>query len=190
MSSRLPSIALIGLALLLAAVVGSGCASGSSSQDPKPAPKPKPISGAPAPVQAVYDQGDALLDPGSGAFATQLDELQGNPVIINKWGSWCGPCREELPVLSDFVQRHGSDVAFLGILSLDSTDAAETFLRDNPISYPSYIDPEESLGNDIVPSGGIPATAFYDTSGKRVYVHQGPYDTVADLEADYEKYLG
>ncbi len=84
--------------------------------------------------------------------------------------------------------RYGKRVAFLGIDSQDSDDAADTFLREEPVPYPSYTDPDEEIAESIGATLGLPDTAFYDRSGKLVYLKQGPYDDQAELRGDIERY--
>ena len=79
-------------------------------------------------------------------------------------------------------------MAFLAIDSEDSDDAANTFLREEPVPYPSYTDPDKEIADSIGASLGLPDTAFYDRSGELVYLKQGPYDDEAELRADIERF--
>jgi thiol-disulfide isomerase/thioredoxin len=109
--------------------------------------------------------------------------------VVNVWASWCGPCREEFPVLQQLSARYGKKVAFLGVNSEDSDDAAATFLREEPLSYPSYTDPHKEIFSSLK-AVGFPDTAFYDKSGKLLYLKQGPYRNSSELEADVRRYAG
>src|SRR4029079_5395393 len=110
------------------------------------------------------------------------------PVVVNVWASWCVPCRQEFPVLQQLFARYGKRVAFLGVHSDDSADAAATFLRENPVPYPSYTDPDKQLAETVGVRLGFPDTAFYDENGKLVYLKQGPYSEDSELEADVRRY--
>lgn len=175
-------------ALALAAFLGSGCGSGESGGSGGSHPDyEKALAGAPAPLAALYEQANELLPGGTAAYEKRIEQLRGYPVVVNVWASWCGPCREEFPVLQELSARYGKEVAFFGLNSEDSEDAAVTFLREEPVPYPSYSDPDkdvfESLG-----ARGFPDTAFYDRSGQLVFLKQGPYRDDAELEADLRRY--
>ena len=94
----------------------------------------------------------------------------------------------EFPVLQKLSARYGKQVAFLGVNSLDSDDAATTFLREAPLSYPSYTDPDKAIATEIGVNVGFPDTAFYDKAGKLLYLKQGPYPHTSELEADVRRY--
>jgi len=148
----------------------------------------KALAGSPAPLAALHRQGDELLDGGTDAYEKRLASLRGYPVVVNVWASWCVPCRQEFPVLQKLSARYGKKVAFLGVNSEDSDDAAATFLREVPVPYPSYSDPNKDIWDTIGGIGGFPNTAFYDRSGDQVFVHPGPYRDDSEFEADVRRY--
>lgn len=146
------------------------------------------LAGSPAPLAALHRQADQLLPGGKNAYEARLAALRGYPAVVNVWASWCGPCRFEFPHFQRAAADYGKRVAFLGVDTQDSDDAASTFLEEAPVPYPSYTDPGKDIGNAIGASLGLPDTAFYDRSGKLVYLKQGPYDDAAELRADIERY--
>jgi cytochrome c biogenesis protein CcmG, thiol:disulfide interchange protein DsbE len=107
--------------------------------------------------------------------------------VVNVWASWCGPCRFEFPTLQRLSAEYGKRVAFLGVDSQDSDDAARTFLSEAPVPYPSYTDPDEDIKESLGAGFGVPDTAFYDRKGELVYLKQGPYAKGSDLRADIER---
>lgn len=182
-----PFLTLVGLVLTVG--VASGCGSSAGGDYGGSHPNyAQALAGSPPPLAALHRQANELLPGGAGAYEKRLAELRGYPVVVNAWASWCGPCREEFPVLQKLSARYGKRVAFLGINSEDSNDAAATFLREAPLSYPSYTDPDKKLAESIGVSVGFPDTAFYDKAGKLVYLKQGPYREGSELEADVRRY--
>ncbi len=177
------------LALALAALVAAGCGSSRGDGGSGKAPDyDRLLAGAPAPLAALHAQANELLPGGTAAYEKRLAALRGYPVVANVWASWCGPCRFEFPVLQELSARYGKRVAFLGVDSQDSADAAATFLREEPVPYPSYSDPGEEIADSLGASLGLPDTAFYDRRGELVYLKQGPYAEDSELEADVRRY--
>ena len=99
------------------------------------------LKGSPAPLAALHEQSGRLLDGGVPAFEKRLAALEGTPVVINKWASWCNPCRAEFPVFQQLATERGREIAFLGVNSGDSTEPARKFLAEYPVPFPSYLRP-------------------------------------------------
>lgn len=187
MSARLrplPAFAILALAIFL----GAGCGGSEDDFDGSHPDYGQALAGAPPPLAALHKQGDELLDGGTDAYENRLASLRGYPVVTNIWASWCVPCRQEFPVLQKLSARYGKKVAFVGVNSEDSSDAAATFLREVPVPYPSYVDPNKDIWDAIGGIGGFPNTAYYDRSGKQVFIHPGPYRNGSELEADVRRY--
>jgi thiol-disulfide isomerase/thioredoxin len=186
--ARFPALA----AVLVAAAITPGACGSDDAGNPDsrltPDEADAPLSGAPPPLAALRGQANQILEGGTEAFDQRLGELKGFPVVVNKWASWCGPCRFEFPFFQSQAQKRGSEVAFLGDFANDSRDAGETFLEELPLPYPSYLDQDEKIAAEIGAPRNFPATAFYDSSGKLVYTHQGQYRDEETLAADIERY--
>lgn len=173
----------------MAAVAVAGCgASQGGAYGGKHPNYAKALAGSPSPLAALHRQGNRLLSGGVEAYESRLAGLRGYPVVVNVWASWCGPCRFEFPVFQRISAEYGKRVAFLGVDSRDSGDAARTFLGEDPVPYPSYTDPDAKVAESVGASLGLPDTAFYDRRGKLTYLKQGPYDETAALRADVERY--
>jgi thiol-disulfide isomerase/thioredoxin len=175
---------LLGLAL---AIGGCGSSQGGEYGGEHP-DYAKALAGSPAPLAALYRQADRLLPGGKDAYEGRVAALRGYPAVVNVWASWCGPCRFEFPHFQHAAAAFGKRVAFLGIDSEDSDDAARTFLEEAPVPYPSYTDPGKDIAESIGASLGFPDTAFYDSRGRLVHLKQGPYGDPTELRADIERY--
>ncbi len=187
MSARprpLPALAALALAILF----GAGCGGSEGELDGSHPDYAKALAGSPPPLAALYKQGNELLGGGIDAYEKRIGSLHGYPAVVNVWASWCGPCRQEFPVLQNLSARYGKKVAFLGVNSEDSTDAAATFLSEVPVPYPSYTETGKDILFSVGGAGGFPDTAFYDRSGKLLFLHQGPYRDESELEADVRRY--
>jgi cytochrome c biogenesis protein CcmG/thiol:disulfide interchange protein DsbE len=147
-----------------------------------------PLERAPPELAALRDQANELLPGGVEAVEQRLAELDGTPVVINKWASWCGPCRFEFPFFQEQAAQRGDEIAFLGLLSDDSEDGGRTFLEELPLPYPSYVDPDQEIAESLDAHREFPATVFIDAKGEPTYVHRGPYTSTDQLAADIERY--
>lgn len=170
------------------------------SQAPKSDTNPKPtafslaaaqkeLAGSSAALTDLHDQASKILGGGQKAVDAQLTELKGTPVIVNKWASWCGPCRAEFPFLQDASTKYGKKIAFIGLNSGDNQGDAASFLRKFPVPYPSFEDPREKVARKLKAGTAYPITIFFDASGKQVYLHQGGYPSQDKLDADIARYL-
>jgi len=188
MSARFrPFLALAALAL--AAALGGGCGSSEGGDYGGSHPNyAKALAGSPPPLAALHKQANDLLPGGTEAYEARLAQLRGYPVVVNAWASWCGPCREEFPALQKLSAQYGKKIAFLGINFQDSDDAAETFLGEEPVPYPSYSDPDKEISESVGIHISVPDTAYYDRAGNLLYLHQGQYRDESELKADIRRY--
>src|SRR5213592_3388684 len=115
-------------ALAVVVVIGLTQAGGSSDTGASGhfdlAKAKRQLQGAPGPLAALHDQSNEILEGGTSAFDGRLAALKGHPVVINKWASWCGPCRSEFPVFQQVGSSLGKRVAFIGLDSGDAVDDA------------------------------------------------------------------
>ena len=173
-------VAWISAALLAAGFSACGGDEGSSVQ----ARTLPPVSRA----SDLAERANLLLDGGPRAFKAQLSSLRGTPVVVNQWASWCGPCRLEFPFFRDLARKYDGKVAFLGVNSNDSRDAAADFLEQQPVPFPHYVDGDTKVARVFKGGRSWPTTAFYDRTGELAFTHQGQYRSAADLEADIVMY--
>lgn len=121
-----------------------------------------PVGDRSAPVVVT---GDSLTGE-----VLSTEDLRGDVVVLNVWGSWCAPCREEAPVLAATSQRLADrGVSFLGINVRDNTAAALAFEKRFGIDYPSIadVDGQALLSlNQFVPANAVPVTLVLDRQGR------------------------
>jgi len=181
-------VALLLPALVLAACGGDeqGSVATSSPHDPAKLARGRDL---PRPLAQNLEQANELIDGGRAALEEKLADLEGHPVVVNQWGSWCPPCRAEFPFFADSAEAHLDEVAFLGVDIQDDRRAAEQFLAELPVPYPSVFDPDTEGVASLGWPGSSPTTWFIDEDGEIVFQRPGAYATREQLEADIDRYL-
>jgi thiol-disulfide isomerase/thioredoxin len=131
------------------------------------------VSGSPGTTEFKSGTGPvapSVSGPVVGGGKLTLAAYRGHVVVLNFWGSWCTPCREEAPDLAALATHFkASGVRFLGIDIRDSPATAEAFMSDFRISYPSLNDPSDILAlnfRNTVPPAAIPTTLVISRSGR------------------------
>ncbi|WP_082860243.1 TlpA disulfide reductase family protein [Alloactinosynnema sp. L-07] len=106
--------------------------------------------------------GDNLAEPGR---ELKLSDYAGEVVVLNVWASWCGPCRAEADDLERvYAQTKESGVQFLGVNARDDRSAAQDFVTNFQVGYPSFYDPSgrTMLALKGFPRSVVPSTIILD----------------------------
>ncbi len=115
----------------------------------------------------------AFPTPDGGTLA--MRPMMNRPLLLNFWATWCPPCVEEMPMISDFFDMHKNDINVVG-LAIDQVPAVQRFLKQTPVSYPiamagpAGLGLAKSLGNQ---GGGLPYSVFFDKKGQQMYAKVG-----------------
>jgi thiol-disulfide isomerase/thioredoxin len=150
------SVRTLGLALICAAG-GALFAAGAYA-----APSISP--GAPAPGFQL---------PSSGSGPLSLSDLKGQVVLINFWASWCGPCRQEMPILEQLYRKYKpAGFTLLGVNVEPKSGDALGFLKSTPVSFPILFDTTSKVST-LYEVSGMPSTVILDRKGTVRYVHHG-----------------
>jgi cytochrome c biogenesis protein CcmG, thiol:disulfide interchange protein DsbE len=183
----------VAAALLLAAAL-AGC--GSDEPDATAAPTAPPVEDTTAPCPEQPDQpasgGELLADVtvdclGGGELA--LGRAQGLPTVVNLWASWCGPCREELPLVQQLADQAGDRLKVVGLVSQDPADNGRAFAADAGITMPTGVDADGDLA---IEQGlrGLPYTYLLRADGSVAHLQLRPVTSLAELEGLVAEHLG
>ena len=134
-------------------------------------------------IDQALDRGDRAdapdfeLDRLEGEGSETLEDYRGKVVVLNFWGSWCEPCRDESPLLQRWHERISRDgqATVLGVDAIDVTSDALDFVREYGLSYPMLKDSDE----EAYPEYGVgqfPETFVIDREGRVAAVRRGPVD--------------
>jgi cytochrome c biogenesis protein CcmG/thiol:disulfide interchange protein DsbE len=123
------------------------------------------------------------LEKLDGSGPLTLASLRGKAIVLNFWASWCGPCKDETPLLQAGWRRwRDRGVVFVGVDVKDFRGDARAFLARYDVTYPNVYD---GKGSTVGRYGvtGFPETYFIDASGKVRYRIAGPVEDAAELDA-------
>ena len=143
------------------------------------------ISCSAIPTDASKTSGTTLecLD---GSSKVLLESIKG-PALINVWGSWCIPCRQEMPYLRALAAT--GKVQIIGIdVEEANMESARKFVVDQGMTWPNLYDKDGSTKSSF--GMGVPVTWYLNSKGEVAYKHIGVLKSEAQLFAEVEKYLG
>lgn len=183
------------VAVLLAGCGASGGAGGTSAASSTAATGD--ASAASAAVQPCPTQpdrpahGDQVLPAMRfdclGGGTLDLGRAPGRPTVVNLWASWCGPCREELPLMQQLAVAGAGKLQVIGVVSKDGRPQALSFAADAGATFPSAFDEQGDLMTKLG-LRGLPYTYLLDASGAVVYTQVGQVtseDQLRQLVADH-----
>jgi cytochrome c biogenesis protein CcmG/thiol:disulfide interchange protein DsbE len=163
----------------------------------------------PAPKTVAEDlrplQRQAGLDPCPSGISADLPDLElpclgggepvklratgtGKPTLVNVYGSWCGPCLEEMPALRRLHEQAGGRLALVGVDTEDPARSALEFAIDVRQTWPAVVDDDGLVSRHF--GGGAPKMIFVDARGAVVHVERKAYTSLDELKADVKAYLG
>jgi peroxiredoxin len=144
------------LAIATALLVGSSLAASAGAAD---------AVGQPAPGFTLPLRG--------GTTPLGLEKLRGQVVMVNFWASWCGPCREEFPLLDQMYKKYkGLGFTMLGVNVEPESSNAEGFIAKTPVTFPIVFD-KDSTVSKLYHVEGMPSTVLIDKNGVLRWVHRG-----------------
>lgn len=112
-----------------------------------------------------------------------LSELQGKPVIINFWATWCGPCVKEMPAFERLKDDFGDKIGIIAVNCGDDAETVKDFVEENGYTFPVVLDEEYSISM-LYPTNSIPYTVVLDAEGKVTHISTG----TLDADTMYERY--
>jgi thiol-disulfide isomerase/thioredoxin len=102
-----------------------------------------------------------------------LAQYKGDVVMINFWASWCGPCREEMPLLESIYKKYNRmGFVLLGVNVEPNAQAANDWLKATPVSFPILYD-KDSKVSKLYDVAGMPSTVIIDRNGNLRLLHRG-----------------
>ena len=168
------------LAMAVAVLLLAGCSSPSEK-----------IAGEVVSCESILSsatENSIMLDCLDGTDGASINGIKG-PAIINVWGSWCGPCKEEMPILRSFYEKAQGKLALIGVdVEEASIEDGREFVENYGITWPNLYDAD---GKSRAYFGmGVPVSWFIATDGSVAYKHIGVIKSEKELISMTSKYLG
>jgi thiol-disulfide isomerase/thioredoxin len=168
------------LAMAVAVLLLAGCSSPSEK-----------IAGEVVSCESILSsatENSIMLDCLDGTEGASINGIKG-PAIINVWGSWCAPCKEEMPILRSFYEKAQGKLALIGVdVEEASIEDGREFVENNGITWPNLYDAD---GKSRAYFGmGVPVTWFIAADGNVAYKHIGVIKSEKELISMTSKYLG
>jgi len=168
------------VAIAIAVLLLAGCSSPSEK-----------IAGEVVSCESILSsamENSIMLDCLDGAEGASINGIKG-PAIINVWGSWCAPCKEEMPILRSFYEKAQGKLALIGVdVEEASIGDGRKFVENYGITWPNLYDAD---GKSRAYFGmGVPVTWFIAADGNVAYKHIGVIKSERELISMTSKYLG
>jgi len=173
------------VSILIAALTLTGCA----KKDPNALPSDGIVKEcSEIKVAKHVKTGIELECLGTGKQTLIQSSLRG-PMLINVYGSWCWPCRQEIPYFREFYEKYQDQVGLVGI-AVEEVKKSDTtdFIKSMGIKWPSLYDPDGRTRLNI--GMGVPVTLFINKSGKVTGKIVGAVKSESEIVDGVKKYLG
>ena len=102
-----------------------------------------------------------------------LSQFKGQVVMINFWASWCGPCRQEMPILEQLYDKYKPmGFTMVGVNVEPDSNAAINWLKATPVTFPILFDTKSQVSK-LYQVAGMPSTVIVDRKGNLRWLHRG-----------------
>lgn len=186
--ARWVALVAVAAAVAVAFVVGAGGTKKPTTSSPDLRPLRAAAALTPCPTGVSPELPKLTLAClGGGAPVVLQGAASGTPTLVNVYGSWCGPCLKEMPLLAAFSRASAGRVSLLGVDTEDEPTMALRFAKDVGQTWNAVVDDDGVVLRKY--AKGPPVTLFLDASGSVVHVKVGAFKDVAELSTLTARYL-
>jgi thiol-disulfide isomerase/thioredoxin len=123
-----------------------------------------------------------LYDPSVTISSWPIAEGASGRILLNFWASWCIPCRDEIPLLSDYASSFVPGATVLGVLYKDAVGPATAAATELGATWTTLIDADGAIATQV-PVNAAPLTLLLDANGVVLDYRVGPFTSVAEIAA-------
>lgn len=185
---RLDAAVLAVVGVLLVGAVGYGQREEPAPSGPDLVALREAADLAPCPTALSPDLAGIVLPCLGGGPDVDAGGTPARPTLLNVWGSWCEPCRVEVPDLVAFADKAAGAVDVVGVTTQDAPADSLSFAAAFGMRYPNVVDEDGVVRARY--GAGAPLTLFLDATGTVTHVEAGKVDSLAELEALVRQHLG
>lgn len=141
----------------------------------------------------VLAPGGHLADlqlPGTDGEPHRLGDWHGKLVLVNFWATWCGPCREEMPLLDAASKRYANEGFSVIGVAIDDPDAVADFLKTERVGYPILVGDDDTLKTVGDNAGVLPYSLLIGPDGKMIVLRAGSFPSAGSLDRWITPHLG
>jgi peroxiredoxin len=128
------------------------------------------------PLFAAVDKNSPAPDftlNAQGGKQVELTQFKGQVVMLNFWASWCGPCRQEMPLLDSIYKKYSKlGFTMIGVNVEPDSKAANDWLKQTPVTFPILYDTDSKVSK-LYGVSGMPSTVIVDRKGTVRMIHHG-----------------
>lgn len=131
------------------------------------------LSSVSASAKVINGKAPVFTLKSRGGHNLRLSDYRGQVVLINFWASWCGPCRQEMPLLENLYKRYKKlGFTIMGVNVDSDSTKANNYLKDMTVTFPIVYDTTNAVSKSFNVNA-MPTTVIVDRNGKMRFLHQG-----------------
>jgi len=140
-----------------------------------------------SPTPQVGKQAPDFQLPNLEGPPVSLSDFRGKPILLNFWATWCGPCRQEMPLIQAiFEEQPDNGLVILAIDIGENASAVNNFMQSNNFSFPVLLDTDQDVALEYN-IRAIPTTFFIDKDGLIQEIKVGAFSNMIELKKSLSK---
>jgi len=147
------------------------------------------VSGCSSPSAQVGERAPDFQLSNLEGQPISLSDFRGNPILLNFWATWCGPCRQEMPLIQGiFEEQTNENLVILAVNIGENSAAVKNFMQSGNYSFPVLLDTDQDVALEYNVRA-IPTTFFIDKDGIIQVIKMGAFSNMIEIKKDLSKII-